>query len=487
MDLTSLRDQTGRLLLSLLGLMVPLTPLIGWLGGRGLSELLVGTATVAAVFGAAALAARGGPGSPAAGQTMAVALMAAISVNVWMVPAGWRVDLHMAYFAGLALLAGFCDWRTIVLGTVTVALHHLVLNFAAPMAVFGTPEGDLGRVTLHAVVLLVEAGWLLVLVLGLQRAAATGDAALADARAARAAEAAEAARREATEARAARVAQEARVATADRVEHSLAGVATGVESASGAIDEAARRISAEAGGAARDAQAARAAVQEAAAGVQTVAAASEELAAAVAEITRQVAQASQVAARAVEQTESTGGIVRGLSEGAQRIGDVLRLISDIAGQTNLLALNATIEAARAGEAGKGFAVVASEVKGLAGQTARATEEIGQQISAIRTATNEAVAAMQAITQVVGEVNEVASTIAAAVEEQGAATREIAGASAGVARGTEAAAAAVDRAVERIGGTAAAVAGLERMADGLKQDAVTLRTAVRDTAEGLRAA
>jgi methyl-accepting chemotaxis protein len=207
----------------------------------------------------------------------------------------------------------------------------------------------------------------------------------------------------------------------------------------------------------------------------------------VAEITRQVAQASQVAGRASAEVQGTDTLVRSLSEGAQRIGDVVRLISDIAGQTNLLALNATIEAARAGDAGKGFAVVASEVKNLAGQTAKATEEIAAQISAIQAATAEAVTSMRSIAGVVGEVNEVAATIAAAVEEQGAATREIAGASAGVARGTENASAAVTRAVERIGLTAEAVSGLERMAEGLSGDAMGLRAALGETTGGLRAA
>ncbi len=117
--------------------------------------------------------------------------------------------------------------------------------------------------------------------------------------------------------------------------------------------------------------------------------------------------------------------MRSLSERAQRIGDVVKLITDIAGQTNLLALNATIEAARAGEAGKGFAVVAAEVKNLATQTAKATEEISQQIGAIQAATGQSVAAIQRIAQTITSVNEIATTIASAVEQQGAATTEIA--------------------------------------------------------------
>ncbi|KAA2213080.1 methyl-accepting chemotaxis protein [Teichococcus oryzae] len=158
---------------------------------------------------------------------------------------------------------------------------------------------------------------------------------------------------------------------------------------------------------------------------QTAAAATEELTASIGEITRQVSRSAEVSRRAVEETERTDRAVRELAETANRIGDVVKLISDIAGQTNLLALNATIEAARAGEAGKGFAVVASEVKSLASQTAKATEEIGQQVGAIQGATGLAVEAIRAIAHVVAEIDQTAAAIAAAVEEQGAATQEIA--------------------------------------------------------------
>lgn len=169
--------------------------------------------------------------------------------------------------------------------------------------------------------------------------------------------------------------------------------------------------------------------------VQTVAAAAEQLSASVGEITRQVAHAAVVASRALDETRRTDETMRQLTATAEKIGEVVRLISDIAGQTNLLALNATIEAARAGEAGKGFAVVASEVKNLAAQTGRATGDIGQQIGAIQEAAAAAVRSIQGIGTVVSEINEVASAIAAAVEQQGAATREIARNVAEAASGT----------------------------------------------------
>ena len=168
-----------------------------------------------------------------------------------------------------------------------------------------------------------------------------------------------------------------------------------------------------------------AAAEQASVGVDTVAAAAEELTASIVEISRQVAQSAKISGQAVADAQRTDTIVRALAEGAEKIGHVVGLISNIAGQTNLLALNATIEAARAGDAGKGFAVVASEVKSLANQTAKATEEIGAQISQIQSATIEAVASIRGITGTIEQVSAIATTIAAAVEQQGAATAEIA--------------------------------------------------------------
>jgi methyl-accepting chemotaxis protein len=167
-----------------------------------------------------------------------------------------------------------------------------------------------------------------------------------------------------------------------------------------------------------------AASEEASTNVQAVASATEELSSSITEISRQVQESARVANEAVGQARITTERVSELSRAATRIGDVVELINTIAGQTNLLALNATIEAARAGEAGRGFAVVASEVKALAEQTAKATGEIGQQISGIQAATQDSVTAISAISNTIEKLSEISSTIAAAVEEQGAATQEI---------------------------------------------------------------
>lgn len=167
-----------------------------------------------------------------------------------------------------------------------------------------------------------------------------------------------------------------------------------------------------------------AASEEASANVQSVASATEELSSSINEISRQVQESAQMSSNAVDQARRTNDRISELSKAASRIGDVIELINTIAGQTNLLALNATIEAARAGEAGRGFAVVASEVKALAEQTAKATGEISQQIGGIQAATNDSVGAIKEISTTIERLSEISSAIAAAIEEQGAATQEI---------------------------------------------------------------
>lgn len=222
-------------------------------------------------------------------------------------------------------------------------------------------------------------------------------------------------------------------------------------------------------------------------GVQTVASAAEELSSSIREIGRQVEQSSRISQSASVEASQTNATIEGLAESSASIGEVVKLINDIASQTNLLALNATIEAARAGDAGKGFAVVANEVKSLANQTARATEEITVQIGAVQSATQEAVAAIGGIVGRIGEINQIATAIASAVEQQAAATAEI-------ARNVQQAAQGTGDVTSNIGGvaTAAAETGsaasqVLASANELSEEAEELKAVVATFLSNVRAA
>jgi methyl-accepting chemotaxis protein len=230
-----------------------------------------------------------------------------------------------------------------------------------------------------------------------------------------------------------------------------------------------------------------AAAEEASAGVQTVAASAEELTASIGEITRQVAQSAKMTEQAVADARQTDTIVRALAEGATKIGRVVDLINSIAGQTNLLALNATIEAARAGDAGKGFAVVASEVKSLANQTAKATDEISARVTQLRDSTKEAVEAIGGIVDIVAQVGLIAAAIAAAVEEQRAATAEIAKTTHETSVSTQDVSANIAGVTQAASGTGAAAGQVLNAAGGLLQQAEQLTSEVDRFVADMRAA
>jgi methyl-accepting chemotaxis protein len=212
---------------------------------------------------------------------------------------------------------------------------------------------------------------------------------------------------------------------ADTFETAIGEVIETVSSAAGRLEASATSLTHTAEKTQRLSSAVSSASDEATVNVQSVASASEEMASSVNEISRQVQEAARIAGDAVQKALNADGRINSLSQASAKIGDVVELINTIAGQTNLLALNATIEAARAGESGRGFAVVASEVKALAEQTAKATAEIGQQITSIQSATQESVANMREIGEVISRIAEISASIASAVEEQGAASQGIA--------------------------------------------------------------
>ena len=274
---------------------------------------------------------------------------------------------------------------------------------------------------------------------------------------------------------------------AGNLEQTVGGVVDGIASAAAELNAAATSMVAIAESTSGRAGIVSNASGEASGNVNTVAAATEELAASVAEISRQVADSARLAANAVDQAKRTDMTVANLTDAAAKIGEVTRLIGDIAGQTNLLALNATIEAARAGEAGKGFAVVASEVKALANQTAQATGSIATQIQAMQAATREAAADIGAIRDSIGNINEVTAAIAAAVEEQGAATRDIAQNVQRAAAGTNEIAEAIDGVTAAAAETGGAAGQVQATSATLAVQADTLRREVGDFLHRLRAA
>ena len=229
------------------------------------------------------------------------------------------------------------------------------------------------------------------------------------------------------------------------------------------------------------------AAEEASSNVQTVASGAEELSSSIGEISRQVAQSNDYTAKAVSEAENITQRVNGLDDAAQKIGEVIGLIQDIAEQTNLLALNATIEAARAGEAGKGFAVVANEVKSLATQTAKATEEISSQIGGMQDATGGAVNAIDGIREIIDSINQNASAIAAAVEQQNAATGEIARNVQQAAAGTSEVSATIGGVNEGAAHTGSAAAQVQSAADALSGQAAELEREVHEFLNAVKAA
>jgi methyl-accepting chemotaxis protein len=272
-----------------------------------------------------------------------------------------------------------------------------------------------------------------------------------------------------------------------RFEHNVSALTQGLAGAATEMEATAQSMAGVADQTTQQTVIVAGAAEETSANVQTVAAATEELSASVQEIVHQVTQSAQIAGRAVENAARTDATVRRLAATAERITEFVSVISNIASQTNLLALNATIEAARAGEAGRGFAVVASEVKELAGQTAKATGEIGERITEIQSATHEAVSDIGAISRIIAEMSSYASSIAAAMEEQGAATQEITRNVQEAARGTEQVTTNISGVREGAGQTGAAASQVLSAAQELAQHSESLTREVGSFLANVKAA
>ena len=265
----------------------------------------------------------------------------------------------------------------------------------------------------------------------------------------------------------------------------IGGVIDTVSSAATELEQSAGTLTNAAKATQQRADTVAAASQEATSNVQSVASATEQMTASVGEISKQVHSSSEIARHAVGQAEKTDLRITELSKAATRIGDVVKLINAIAEQTNLLALNATIEAARAGEAGKGFAVVAQEVKALASQTAKATDEIGTQITEMQTATNESVNAIKEIGATIGKISEIAGVIASAVEEQGAATQEISRNVDAAAKGTQQVSTNIAEVGHHASETGTASAHMLQSAQSLSREGVNLKREMERFREMIR--
>ncbi|WP_425403767.1 methyl-accepting chemotaxis protein [Hwanghaeella sp.] len=261
---------------------------------------------------------------------------------------------------------------------------------------------------------------------------------------------------------------------ADEFDTGVGGVVRALAAASSNLQVASEKMSGAAENTSQQSAIVASAAQDASNNVNTVRSASEELTASILEISQQVQQSSQIAAQAVQDAGETDNRIQNLARAADKIGEVVAMITDIAEQTNLLALNATIEAARAGEAGKGFAVVANEVKSLATQTAKATEEISGQVQSIQLATRDSVQAIQKISQTIGKIDAIGSTIAAAIEEQGAATQEISRNVDEAAQGTSQVSASIDNVTEAAAETGEAADQIRTSSRELSEQSDVLR-------------
>lgn len=426
----------------------------------------------------------------------AVALMAALQPALLLYAmrgAAWQIDMHMYFFVALATLAILCDIRPILLAAVAVALHHLVLAFAAPDWVF-SGGGGIERVLIHALAVVLQASVLCFIAATLHSLIArlgtaleeAETAALAATDALRMAETERDERSRLENGQAIRR-REDMLRIAHDFESSVSEVTAAVAKSALALDEAMSSLDENARDTGRQAGEVAAAASQVSDAIDLVASSVTELSRSIGNIAVTAGQQDRLASEAGARTQSGGKAVQSLSDQSSIIGDATRSIANVAEMTNLLALNATIEAATAGDAGKGFAVVAQEVKELAGQAARATRQIEELLSGVRAGTGEAEASFGKLSEAITELARSAVTIRNDVDSQRAATSSIEHTVGDTAAGTEDMARSSAILAERAGTTERLSADARRNVKALLETIRSLETSASDFAANIKAA
>jgi methyl-accepting chemotaxis protein len=382
-------------------------------------------AAILAVCGT--IAWRRNPSDPITRYTISAGMAAQWAILVYStsgLPDGMVLNAHMVFFVLNALLVTYFCWKSIALINAFAAIHHVIFSLALPLYIWPSSDYVILHFLIHAGYVVLVGGPMMWLAYTVNKQFIANHETMAQLSEAQDRSAALVEETQSLH----RVEQSKRgelMNITNQLETSVADVTRSLSEAAAEMQKASDVIAQNSDTAHTQTEGMARKTSEASDNLQSLSSATEELSASIAEISSQVGQSSTIAVEAVKQANETNVKIQGLAEASFQIGEVIKLITDIAEQTNLLALNATIEAARAGDAGKGFAVVASEVKALASQTAKATDDIGAQITNIQEATKEAVSAIDGIGKTIDSIKDITAQVFVSMEQQDAATREIA--------------------------------------------------------------